>query len=407
MTSKERIQAAWEGHAADHLPLTTWCFGLPVPPEVSWRRGEEPVRYWYSLRMEHLHTLPEPWTLEDDFQRVLAWQRLGVDDLLEVSVPWSVHPGVTWQDSRVEPRTMVREYTTPDGVLRHAVTRTGEEQGAGWVVQPDHVPLFEDFNIPRAVEQAVSSPEDVARVRWLYAPPDGEACRRFAGRMERVQRFAAGHGVAVQAWSAFGMDAAVWLAGTQSAILMAMDQPEALERLMEIITEADLARTELAAAHPGVDLIVQRGWYSSIDFWSPALFERFVFPHVRRVAAAAHRHGKKLAYVMTTGVEILGPRLADAGVDVLYFADPLDPVQKNVSLERLRDLLGGRMTLVGGISAISLGSREPGRVEREVRRAVEALGATRRFILHPVDALFPDTPWSGVQELLRAWERLR
>ena len=26
---------------------------------------------------------------------------------------------------------------------------------------------------------------------------------------------------------------------------------------------------------------------------------------------------------MTTGVERLGPRLADAGVDVLYFVDPI------------------------------------------------------------------------------------
>ncbi len=400
MTSKERIRSAWDGAAPDHVPLTTWCFGFRAPPG-------EPARFWYSLRMEHIHTLPEPWTLEDDFRRVLAWRRLGVDDLLDVSVPWSARPGVSWKDSRPDPRTMVRAYTTPDGVLRHAVTRTGEQQGEGWVVQPDHVPLFEDFNIPRAVEQAVCSPEDVPRVRWLYAPPDEAARRWFRERMEKVERFAREQAVPVQAWSAFGMDAAVWLAGTQGAILMAMDRPEALDRLMEIISEADLARTELAAAHPGVDLLVQRGWYSSIDFWSPALFERFVFPYVKQVAAAAHRHGKKLAYVMTTGVETLGPRLADAGVDVLYFADPLDPVQKNVPLERIRDLLGDRLTLVGGISAITLGSREPGRIERDVGRAMEVLGPTRRFILHPVDALFPDTPWSGVEELIRCWKRLR
>ena len=28
-------------------------------------------------------------------------------------------------------------------------------------------------------------------------------------------------------------------------------------------------------------------------------------------------------------------------------------------------------------------------------------------ILHPVDALFPDTPWAGVERLIASWERYR
>ena len=112
-----------------------------------------------------------------------------------------------------------------------------------------------------------------------------------------------------------------------------------------------MARTALAASNPGVDMVVERGWYFSTDFWSPKLFERFLFPHIKELAACAHRYGKKFGYVMTTGVEILGPRLADAGVDVL--------------------------------------------------------GPTNHFILHPVDALFPDTPWEGVEAMIDAWKQFR
>ena len=177
--------------------------------------------------------------------------------------------------------------------------------------------------------------------------------------------------------------------------------------MFDIITETDLGRTELAAAHPGVDLVVGRGWYSSTNFWSPALFEQFVFPHVRALAAAAHRHGKKFAYVMTTGVEVLGPRLAEAGVDVLYFVDPLDPVQKGLSLPRIRDLLSGSMTLVGGISSLTLGSGDAKKIETAVRHALDTLGPTRRFILHPVDGLFPDTPWQSMEAVIAAWKRYR
>ena len=411
MTSRERLLAAWNGTAADHAPLTPWCFGLRAPEHLRWTTDDLERRFWYSLRMEHIHTLPQPWTLDDDFRRVLAWQKLGVDDLLDVSVPWSVDPEVTWTDAKrsagtMDPRypVLIRDYRTPSGELRHAVRRTGENPGQGWVVQPDHVPLFEDFNIPRAVRHAVTGPEDIPTIRHLYRPPDAAARAAFQERMDKVKPFADDHSVAVQAWSAFGMDAAVWLAGTEGSILLAIAEPEAFARLMEIIAETDLARTELAASTPGVDLIAMRGWYSSTDFWSPKLFDQHVYPHVASIARVAHRHGKKLAYVMTTGVQVLGPRLADADVDLLCF---IDPVQDKMTVERARELLGGRMTLAGGVSALTLQSADASLIRDEVRRALDVLGPTRRFILHPVDALFPDTPWRGVETLIRAWEEYR
>ena len=411
MNSRERILAVLDGRVPDHVPLTTWCFGLPPPPSLRWQTGGRDVPYWYTLRLEHLHTLPYPWTLEDDFRRVLAWRSLGVDDWLEVSVPWSGDPEVTWMDSEagagtMDPRypVMTRDYQTPSGPLRHAVRRTGEDPGPGWVIQPHGVHLIEDYNIPRGVRHVVSGPDDIPKLRHLYRPPDAAARRWFAERMARVREFAGREGVPVQAWAGFGMDAVVWFAGTEGAVMLAMDEPAAFRRLFDVVTETDLARTELAASTPGVDLVCERGWYSSTDFWSPALFDEYVVPHVRQLAAAVHRHGRKFGYVMTTGVEILGSRLADAGVDLLYF---VDPVQDRLPVEKARELLGGRMTLAGGTNALSLASGDAGRIRNEVRRALDVLGPTNRFILHPVDALFPDTPWAGVEALIESWKEFR
>ncbi|MCL5104312.1 MAG: hypothetical protein M1133_09385 [Armatimonadetes bacterium] len=409
MTSKERIIAAWNGKPSDRVPLTTWCFGLGVPEHVTWQKNGRSVRHWYSLRMEHLHTLPEPWELEDDFKRVLAWHSLGVDDILDVSVPWGTDPEMSWTDSHVPAchydkyPILLREYQTPSGPLRHAVRQTGEDTGTGWVVQPDHVPLFEDYNIPRAVDHIVSNPNCVSAIRHLYTPPDDNAREWFAARMAAIRPFADQHGVPVQAWSAFGMDGAVWLTGTQGAILMALDAPNAFAELLEIIAKADRGRTELAASTPGVDMVVQRGWYSSVDFWSPALFEEFVYPHVCELVDIAHRNGVKFGYVMTTGVGVLGHRLADAGVDVLYF---VDPVQDGISLEKAREL-DSRMTLVGGTNALSLASGDQDRIREEVRCSLDVLGPGNRFILHPVDAIFPDTPWDGVEAMIEAWQDYR
>ena len=414
MNTMERIHCAWQGKSQDHVPLTTWCFGLPVPRSLRWSNADGEVRYWYSKRMEHLHTIPFTWDLDDDFRRALAWRSLGVDDILDVSVPWSLDPRVQRRDSRrpagngEQYPVLVREYSTPKGTLRHEVRQTGEEQAEGWPIQPETVPLIEDFNIPRAVRQVVSSAEDVACLAYCYAPPDAAARSWFADRMDEVSRFRAREGIPVQAWAGFGMDAVVWFCGTEGAIMLAMDSPREFGRLFDTITETDVARAELAAAHPGVDMVVERGWYSSTNFWSPALFQQFTLPHIRAVARAAHRHGKKFAYVMTTGIETLGPALAEAGVDVLYFVDPMDPVQKGgLSLERVRDLLSGSMTLVGGVSAIALSNKDNAVLERDVRHALDVFGPTHRFILHPVDAVFPDTPWEAMETLIEAWKKWR
>jgi hypothetical protein len=409
MTSRDRLLAALEGRPADHVPLTTWCFGFPAPPSLRWQTGGRDVPFWYSGRLRHIHTLPHPWELEDEFKRAQAWLSLGIDDVLEISVPWSQDPQVTSSDTILASGApggdarypvMIREYQTPAGPLRHAVRKT-EPDPPGWVVQPDHVPLIEDLNIPRAVQHLVSAESHLAAIPFLFAPPDASQRRWFTDQMVKMKSFADAKGLLVQAWTAFGMDAAVWFMGAEGAVLMAMDAPEAFARLTDAIFATDYARTELAATTPGVDMVCQRGWYSSTDFWSPGLFDEFVFPRLSRLTALAHRHHKKFAYVMTTGVEKLGPRLADAGVDLLYF---VDPVQDRVSVEKARELLAGRMTLAGGTNALSLCCRDPERIRNEMRHAIEVLGPSHRFILHPVDAIFPDTPWSGVQTMIDSWK---
>ena len=61
------------------------------------------------------------------------------------------------------------------------------------------------------------------------------------------------------------------------------------------------------------------------------------------------------------------------------------------------------MTLAGGINTLTLASGDRNFIRAEVHRAIDVLGPTQHFILQPVDALFPDTPWSGIETLIEAW----
>jgi len=410
MTSRERLLTAVGGREPDHVPLCCWVFGFTAPAHLRWTEGGREVAHWYTMRLEHIHTLPEPWGFEQDFERVDRWLTLGLDDMIEVSVPWGMHPDVQirdWGDPPSSDRPYAlqcREYDTPAGVLRHVVRRTEEKQGEGWVVQPEAVQLFEDFNIPRAVEHAITGPEDLPKLRYLLQDPTSEQLAAYRERMSRVRTFAAERGVLVQGWSAFGMDGIIWLCGVERAVIAAMTTPSFFGELVDLMYEFDRRRTEILLDVAGVDMVVQRGWYSSTDFWSPTLFRQFVLPHLKELVALAHEAGVRFAYVMTTGLIPLLDELREAGFDLLYF---VDPVQDDVDLGVLKQRVRGQFALAGGVnSGITLASGSPEEIREAVYMAIRTLGPGGGFILSPVDALFPDTPWSSVRTMIEAWREV-
>jgi len=409
MRSRERLLSAIKGERPDHIPLYCWVFGFTAPRHLRWREKGREVIHWYTMRLEHIHTLPEPWDVKQDFERVNRWLSLGLDDVLDVSVPWSVHPDVKVRDWRKPPSTgepyslLCREYNTPAGILRHMVRQTKENQEPGWVIQPDKVPLFEDFNIPRAVRHAVSGPEDIPKLRYLLQNPTAEQLRGYKERIKQVKKFSSEQGVLVQGWSAFGVDSIIWLSGVEGAVIMAMQNPNFFQQFVDVMFALDKRRTEIMLDIGGIDMVVQRGWYSSTDFWSPALFRRFILPHLKELVSMVHQAGLRFAYVMTTGVMPMLEMLKEADIDLLYF---VDPAQDKVDLKLLKKQLGGKFTLAGGVSSsLTLKKGSPKEIREAVHNAVDALGPDG-FILSPVDALFPDTPWESVETMIESWHEV-
>ena len=194
----------------------------------------------------------------------------------------------------------------------------------------------------------------------------------YRERMATIKRFAGAEGVLVQGWSAFGMDGVIWLMGVEGAVMAAMTEPDFFQELVDTIYALDRQRTELMLDVGGVDMVVQRGWYSSIEFWSPKLFRRFVLPHLREMAALAHQAGARFAYTMTMGVLPLAEQLVEAGVDLLYY---VDPVQDKADLGEVKRAIGGKMAVAGGInSGVTLASGSTEEIRQAVYTAVRTLG---------------------------------
>jgi uroporphyrinogen-III decarboxylase len=272
------------------------------------------------------------------------------------------------------------------------------------VIQPNHVALFEDLNIPRGVKHAVAGPEDLPKLRYLLQDPSAEQLAAYRERMARVKQFAQEQGVLVQGWSAFGMDAVAWLCGVERAVMGAMTEPEFFQELLDIVSDFDQRRTEMMLDVGGVDLVVERGWYSATDFWSPSLFRQYLTQRIKHLADITHHAGARFAYVMTCGAPTMADELLAAGIDLLYY---VDPVQDKTDLAVVKEKFKGRLALVGGVSSpVTLygGSREE--IRQAVHTAVHKLGPSG-FILAPVDGIFPDTPWSSVEVMIEAWREVR
>ena len=200
------------------------------------------------------------------------------------------------------------------------------------------------------------------------------------------------------------MDGVIWLMGIEKAIITAMTEQDFFQELVKTVYNFDLMRTEMMLEVGGIDMIVQRGWYSSTDFWSPKLFRQYVLPNLKKLVELVRQRGLKFAYVMTTGVMTFLEDLCAAGVDLLYF---VDPGQDKVDLNLLQEKLRGRMTVAGGVNTSTILTRgNPAEIKEAIFKFVNTLGK-KGIILSPVDALFPDTLWQSVEAMIEAWREAR
>ena len=106
---------------------------------------------------------------------------------------------------------------------------------------------------------------------------------------------------------------------------------------------------------------------------------------------------------MTTGIMSMLDMLKESGIDLLYF---VDPIQDNVVMNEFKQKINSAFAVAGGVnSGVTLAKGDVNDVKDAVYSAIKALGPDR-FILSPVDALFPDTPEQSFSAMVQAWQEM-
>jgi uroporphyrinogen-III decarboxylase len=360
--------------------------------------------------MGEKNTIPFEW--KDQVRRVENTLARGLDDTLLLQPPLGyiedyradLVPGVQASVRMEPPRdgedypTLHKEYRTAGGTLAHIVRKTDD-----WI-HGDDVYLFSDYNVSRAVRNAVETEADLEILPALLGTPSLAQAEAFRRDAEALRGHARRLGVALDGgWVALA-DAAVMLCGMERILFAQMDEHRFIEHLLDILLSWELGRLELLLAE-GVDMIVHMAWYEGTDFWTPANYRTFLLPRITRLVERAHAGGAKYRYIITKGLAPLLPEIMDAGVDCIM---GIDPVQDRVDLGAVKRQTAGRLCLMGGVnSALMLSSWSEPQIDAAVASAIRTLAPGGGFILFPVDAVFSDAPWDRVEAMIASWRRNR
>ena len=380
MTSRERILATIRGEPTDYTPL---CFLLFSELQGRCDNEREFIERQLALGIDAVVALPDPvWTWHPDVREEVTRERGTPHDVLH------------------------KVYHTPAGDLTTTV-----EVSDDWP-HGDKVPLMSDFVIPRSRKRLVTGPADLEALSYLLQGPTDEAIAAWRGRAAASQQLADEHGLATRGAFNRLSDMICWLCGCEQFALMGRTDPEFFRSLIDLVARWQERLIEVfLEARP--DILVDAQWYGT-TFLSPAMYEAFLSPALRRRVDAAHQAGSLFCAVATTNVLPFAGALKGLGIDGLF---GVDPVQGGWDLARAKAELGDTVALWGGVNGyLSIVDGTAEMVEREVREAMALLAPGGRFILAPVDNVRIDDPadaeawdrtWANVEAMVDAWKRLR
>jgi len=409
MTSKQRILAAMRHQPVDHLPL---CFEGVGHPWVAFlvRRFPDPLRraeFFLGLGLDTAVVLQPPRFSLEEFEineqatrpypdmevdsAVFARPALGLDPGYQVR-QWTEHPA-----DEARP-LLCKEYLTPKGSLRQVVRQSEYPYRS--------VSLTNDLNLPvsRSKQHLVRKEEDLDKLEYILQPPVKAQLEPYCQKMREARAFCDAKGILLSGRSQGVGDVMCWLSGPEAVLYMAIDQPDMLHRYIEIVSRWNRRRLEIQI-DAGAELIIRRGWYEGCDFWSPALYRRFLMPPLAREIEMLHQAGVRLSYVMNSGTGPLLGIFRELGFDLLSNIDPRVP---GTDLDKIKTDIGDRIALYGGVNNYDLIERGTAEeVRRATFEALDKLGPTG-YILGPGDTLdclmeFGPTTEKNFHVMIEAW----
>jgi len=391
LSSRERLLRSIDHQEPDHVPLY--------------------IKWWERQFPE---TESQRW--KDQYQRVEWNLQHGLDQGMELLPPkWRLNPRLrthVWKETRPGEKypILVKEYELPAGTLRQEVRQTRGWSGRSrynyfdWSYGDD-VPLEGNELINRSLRFLVETEEDSEVFKQLFVPPTEEQVEVFYEDAEKAKKFAQEREALLETGFGFleGASALLHWLGEKNMMIAEYRSPKVVKNLIEVNHRFEMEALDRVIKVGDIDMVMHAGWYDNGEFYPPPKFREFIAPTIRDEVDLCHKHGVKYCFIATIGVMPIISILKELGVDLLF---GVDPIQGNTDLRRVKEQIGDRVCLWGGVSgAVTLGFGPRERIQQETRDAIRTLGPGGGFILAPIDQLWPYTPWENIQTMIETWRR--
>ena len=208
-------------------------------------------------------------------------------------------------------------------------------------------------------------------------------------------------------WSPFWHDV-IDLTGQVELAYMMYDAPDVVRRIFERVTDyyyqvsrniLDHAGDDIDIFFIGNDLGSQSG-----PLLSPAQFEEFIVPSLRRLIDLGHEYGKPVMLHCCGGFRELIPRMIEIGLDALH---ALQPDAAGMDPDRIKADFGSQIVLNGGIDSkrVLIQGSSPDFVREETRKVLEIMKPGGRYIAGAShDSILEETPVHNVLAMFDAIE---
>lgn len=181
------------------------------------------------------------------------------------------------------------------------------------------------------------------------------------------------------------------LGDTETALMTFYDDPALAYALINKAVAISIERGK-AFVEAGVDGLYFGDSYASASVISPEIYEQFCLPAYREVASEFHRAGV-FCYKHCCGRYMpFIQHLPAIGIDAM---DGIDPESNNV-LAEVKQQIGAKISLMGGMSCLTYLSGTPDAVYDEAARCIRDAKAGGRFALGSGCAIPRATPKANI-----------
>ncbi|HNQ89452.1 MAG TPA: uroporphyrinogen decarboxylase family protein [Verrucomicrobiota bacterium] len=274
-------------------------------------------------------------------------------------------------DANPEERRVRHRIETPGGTLTY---ETGSNPMTVWVTEP-MIRRAEDIELLRRYQPVPRL--DRARIRGAYdALGDAGILRGFV----------------------WGDQSGCWqhaccLAGTETMILKTADDPAWVHAFMRILLEKKLEFIDQSLRGTPFDLIETGGGAGSDTVISPRLHAEYCLPYDRELHRALHAVGLRTTYHTCGGMMHLLDHIVANETDASETLSPPGVGGNVVDPGRVRQALGGRVALIGGMDQFNvLTTGSPEAIRSEVHRLFRGFGPEGGYILSACDHFFDAPP---------------